>query len=313
MAATKYTFSISTDFPYHKVATDRLSQEITTAAIVTALDYINTSGDDCDVWFKSALSSGDEDILDALVTAHSGEPLAETPPPTTSDGKPIVLPCLFPPGVFMYYAGCADDPVNGRGQGAGFHLVKDVAGDESLEFVFNDWVYLAGGDGVCQGAEIGDSLTFEVIAPATTVTPNGGNTGNCNLVPLGTGMNLIVPAAGNGTHDVDLATAVPIPAGKPNEKTGYYEWDWPDEGKGNVTIGEPGHAEFNLLDFSLTLNRQLPKFQLLGSRAFELTVPAVNPGAMLPQWKQKITLHNHSGHTGLKVVWTIVCARYKTV
>ena len=84
MPATKYTYSISVDFPNQIVATDRLSIEIKDSAIVTALDYINTSGDDCDIWFKDALSGGDETILDGLVAAHTGEPLP-------SDGLSVVV------------------------------------------------------------------------------------------------------------------------------------------------------------------------------------------------------------------------------
>jgi len=86
MAATKYTYSISTDFPNHKVGTDRLLQEINFSAIITAVDYINTSGDDCDVWFKAALSSGDKTILDGLVAVHSGEHLPGTFPVELFDG-----------------------------------------------------------------------------------------------------------------------------------------------------------------------------------------------------------------------------------
>ena len=77
MAATKYTYSISVDFPSQAVATDRLSQEIQDSAIVTALDYINTNGDDCDIWFKDQLSAGDVTVLDGIVAAHSGIPLPE--------------------------------------------------------------------------------------------------------------------------------------------------------------------------------------------------------------------------------------------
>jgi len=85
MAATKYTFSISTDFPNQKVASERLTQEIQQSAILTALDRIDTSGDDCDVWFKDALSAGDQTVLDGLVGAHSGDAL-EVVPPTTDEG-----------------------------------------------------------------------------------------------------------------------------------------------------------------------------------------------------------------------------------
>jgi hypothetical protein len=89
MAATKYTYSISTDFTGLEASspnTTALGAEIQTSAIVTALDYINTSGDDCDVWFKAALSSGDEDILDALIAAHTGAPSEPVPQEVTLVG-----------------------------------------------------------------------------------------------------------------------------------------------------------------------------------------------------------------------------------
>jgi hypothetical protein len=85
MANQKYTYSIQDDFPNHLVATDRLLQEIAASAIVTALDRIDTAGDDCDVWFKAALSQGDETILDGLVAAHSGTPLPAVAQPVSLD------------------------------------------------------------------------------------------------------------------------------------------------------------------------------------------------------------------------------------
>jgi hypothetical protein len=95
MSATKYTYSIQSDFPNHIVATDRLAQEIRASAIITALDGINTSGDVCDIWFKGSLSQGDETILAGLVAAHQGQPLPENTTTlistgkNTSDGSPI--------------------------------------------------------------------------------------------------------------------------------------------------------------------------------------------------------------------------------
>ena len=73
MAATKYTKSIQSDFPNHRVNSDDLASELRASAIVTALDNIETAGDVCDLWFKDELSSGDEIILDAVVAAHQGE------------------------------------------------------------------------------------------------------------------------------------------------------------------------------------------------------------------------------------------------
>lgn len=83
MAATKYTYSISADFPNTKVASDRLVLEIQSSAIVTALDRIDTAGDVCDIWFKDALSAGDETVLDGLVAAHTGDPLPSEAQPVT--------------------------------------------------------------------------------------------------------------------------------------------------------------------------------------------------------------------------------------
>jgi len=96
MSATKYTYSISADFPNHAVSEDRLAQEIVSSAITVAFSHINTSGDVCDIWFKDALSSGDEAVLDALVAAHSGAALPEKALEVTtakkgSDGAPLFI------------------------------------------------------------------------------------------------------------------------------------------------------------------------------------------------------------------------------
>lgn len=92
MAATKYTKSITTDFtglvdPYTSPNLDRFTSEIRASSIVTALDYINMSGDVVDIWFKDVLSSGDQTTLETLCNDHTGEPL---PNPTDSNGYPIV-------------------------------------------------------------------------------------------------------------------------------------------------------------------------------------------------------------------------------
>lgn len=85
---TKYTFTISTAFPNHKVATDRLTNEIQASTIVTALGHIDTANDACDIWFKDALSAGDVTTLDGLVAVHSGEPYPV--PGFLPDGTPLV-------------------------------------------------------------------------------------------------------------------------------------------------------------------------------------------------------------------------------
>ena len=79
MAATKYTYSISNDFPNQKVDTDRLIKEIADdVTITTSLDCINTDGDVCDIWFADVLSAPEVTALDTVVANHSGDPIIYT-------------------------------------------------------------------------------------------------------------------------------------------------------------------------------------------------------------------------------------------
>jgi len=333
MALTTYKipdgYSIQNDFPNHKVAPDRLTQQIQQSAIVTALDSINTSGDLCAVIFKAALSTGDVTILDGIVATHSGEPLPNdvpapvqsysgvaTPSPITTDGRPVALNNLFPDYVMLYMAGAGDDSTTGRGNGTVFQAQSDAAGDTDVEFYFNDWIYIAGGNMRVEGAALGDYATFEVHAPATPVTASGSNTGNCNLVDPGVGAAiLIVPAAGNGAYNVDLTQAVPINSFNtdvPRQPTGYWDWSAPDTGLGTVTPGAPGHSGYNLFSVALDpMVRFMAKFPLLGDNSINLTIPAISPKTILPQWILRVRMHN-SGHAGLKLCWGLVTARVKT-
>lgn len=76
MAATKYTYSINSDFPNHQVNPEGLGEQIVASGISSAAFlYVGTYGDECDIWFDDPLSSGDQATLDALVEAHTGEPV----------------------------------------------------------------------------------------------------------------------------------------------------------------------------------------------------------------------------------------------
>ena len=316
MASTKYAYSIQSDFPEHKVCSDCLTTEIGKSAIITALDYIHTASDDCNIWFKGALSEGDETILDGVVAAHDGESLVMVDSvtlasPSTADGTPVFLPCLFPSGVYLYVTSAGDGEST---RGAGDLLVfKSDTEEDVVKYVqFLDACYEAdaiiqfiGGD--TDGTDA-DYVEVEVVAPATVVEPNVGNTGNCNVVN-----HVIVPAAGNGAYDVDLEEAVPVPAkdseGNPN---GYWNLSVIMIGKGTITPNVGGVGSYHLLDVETKLIRHGNKCILLGSNNIEVSMPVVEPKVLLPQWKGKITVHNY-GHTGLKVAVTLKLARVLTV
>jgi hypothetical protein len=79
---SQYTFTKS------PVALDRLTQEIVTSAIVTALDHCTILGSTLDVFFKDDLSSGDQTILSGIVTAHSGLALPVDATPVDVSSQP---------------------------------------------------------------------------------------------------------------------------------------------------------------------------------------------------------------------------------
>jgi len=144
MASTKYTYSVSTDFPNHKVNVDRLTLEIAHSAIIIAMDYISVSEDVCDIWFKDALSAGDETILNGVVAAHSGEPLTPTPDKVQLTGFPDM-------GNWYYWKKGFRWELT-----AGETNLKDVKFDENLRLS-------GGGYYIPIEAHEGDYIEFQIV------------------------------------------------------------------------------------------------------------------------------------------------------
>lgn len=70
---TPRTYSIAAETATGKVNGTLLTNEINAdPGITTALSYINTSGDDMDIFFAAALGAPEVTALDALVLAHQG-------------------------------------------------------------------------------------------------------------------------------------------------------------------------------------------------------------------------------------------------
>lgn len=285
MAATKYPYNF-TDFLNDEVDLDSLDSEIRASAIITALDKIETDETTalCDIWFKDALSAGDNTVLDGIVAAHDGVaipdpltpggvPLVHIDAPEEDDGKPVVVMTPGPRAYRTFFSGSGDDPSptppeSGRGSGPTIGLdipsTDTFPKDYFVEWGYNEPVYVHDGQ-LCwnPAVEFGrqDHFSLSVKGLATVTTPNGTTTGNCNLVAAG-GYNVIVPAAGDGTHDVVLADAVPVPTGLATN--GY--WDV-DKRTGDVTPSlTPGAAKWLLLDiaFQSYFLRRVPLLHSLG-------------------------------------------------
>jgi hypothetical protein len=129
--AEKYTFSFSSFTTSSGVVNlGRLTNEIQESSIITALDFINSSVDHCDIWFKAVLSTGDETILQGIVASHSGEPLPEVDPtPRMSDGRPIVRADTRPLNTMTVFTGRGDDSTSVCG---GVALRWDFSNDDDL-------------------------------------------------------------------------------------------------------------------------------------------------------------------------------------
>ena len=323
---TEYVFSIQNDFPNHKVASDRLTLEIQASSIVTALERIDTDGDACDIWFKAALSAGDETTLDGIVATHSGEPLpapslvtmadaAGTALPTAADGKLFVLPNMFPGPVILTFAGASDDVQNKKPiEGDLFGLQIAASGaDATFTVDLIDGVFVSGGHVEWVGGSYGSSIELELWTPAsTTKAPAVAHQGNCNRVATGAGFDIIVPAAGNGEYDLDVGVPVTAENAESAEPNGYWDYSDPWVGIGTVYPNVQGKGKYNLYTAELELAHfcRLHLLRDIGSR--DVTVQNIKPKWILPQWKLKAVLHNASASKELSVAWDLELARRRT-
>ena len=110
--AEKYSFGIVDDFPNKKVDTNRLTKEIQESTITTALDYINSDGIVCDLWFKDVLTSDSSATLTVIISEHSGEHLPNGNAPTMPDGRPIVRSDSRPLDTETYFTMSGDSDNN---------------------------------------------------------------------------------------------------------------------------------------------------------------------------------------------------------
>ena len=234
--------------------------------------------------------------------------------PTTTDGKQIVLNNLFPGDVLTNYAGRSDDIDNNvRFGGDIFQLSRDSEGSVSREWQFTEWVYLAGGRCYYENAVYGDTIGFQILAPATAGTSNPG-AGAYNKVEVATGLNLYVPAPSvDGGWDLNLSEklnenvnftkVVPVPS---VTETGFFEWDPDTEA---VALVPEQTGRFNLFDQQITIANFVVNAPMMGNRDLQLVVPAVKPKRILSHWKSKVTANHSAGSHVLNLAWYIYLAR----
>jgi hypothetical protein len=324
---TTYPYTVNTDgtFPNRKVDLDSLATQVRAASgISVALDTVTVSGGNCLFAFRADLTSAEILALEAVIAAHTGEPVlpniqavemysGSAPAPLAADGKPFVLPNSFPGEVLLNFTGINDklSPPERFG-GTLFGLQKTGVGSETFTIDFLDGVFLAGGHIEWDGGSWGSEVYMELTVPATTVKdPVVANHGNCNLVPTGLGFNIIVPAAGNGTKDLDVPIPVPANDGETNAQNGYWSYSEPWLGKGTVSPAVPGYGKYNLFDIPLELAHFAEIHVFKDSGARDMIAPAIKPKWILPEWKITVTLIN-AGSGTLRLAWDLMIARRST-
>ena len=236
-------------------------------------------------------------------------------PPVAADGKPFVLPNSFPGEVLLNFTGCSDKLSPPERFGGDLIAVQKIGvGTAFVDADFLDGIFLAGGHVDWDGGSWGSSVYMELWAPASTVKdPASPGTGNCNLVPTGLpGLNIIIPAAGNGAKDIDVPAPVPANDGETNARCGYWDYSEPWLGKGTVSPN-PAVGKYNLFDQPLELAHfaKLHLFHEQGQR--DMIAPAIKPKWILPEWKMKIVINNADANKTFRVGLDLLIARRKSV
>lgn len=239
--------------------------------------------------------------------------------PQTTRKTPIFQPSIVPPGYLFYGTGAFDkfDPVNGDEIGEGARILFKTSTPNDTVVVegrFMHHVYILGGQIKAWSSDVDDEVSLEVVFPASTPAANGTGTGNAQLTQYG----FFVPAAGDGSHDVDGSTLeagevnkdlCPVPAydadGNP---TGY--WNWDETQDPSITPAPNGDGGYHLFAVELSVLRQANKYAVAD---LEVTpASGIQGKKVLPHWIWRFTMQKgpSSNETSARIL--LYTARAKT-
>lgn len=317
--SVKYTYSISGDFPNQKVVVSNLSDEIHASSIVTALDYVNSSGPTCDIWFRSELSPADVATLSSVVASHDGvEDLdLESLPRRAEDNFLWVAINNFPRGTRQQLTGYGDNIANGtRGNGPKFKITGDTVGDHSVEWQFKDLRYIIGG--TCEAnidtVDDDDTISFSLHAAGTssTATPGAGNCNKYEVIPS-SGMHIYVPTPSGGAVTVDLSAkrnanvnftaAVPVPNAT---QSGWFNYNPLTDA---LTPNYTQNGQYDLYDFENSLGYFVHKIPVIRTGPMVLQVDNIVSTPVLPHWNYRVT-YARAAASDFVVRWWVATGSY---
>lgn len=173
-------------------------------------------------------------------------------PDLENDGKQVVVISPATKGWKTWFTGAGDNlsPVS-RGDGPKLRLNMVGGGDtQEVEIQFSEPVEVHDGGMFIRDPDawdLDDSMDVFVTIPANDPSASPG-TGNCNLVDSGNGFNILVPAAGDGSHSIPLGSATPVMVEDEKKPDGF--WDVNRETGVVSAAAVPGKGNCNLLDVS---------------------------------------------------------------
>lgn len=144
-----------TTYSYTKaVNVSNLEKEIQTSSITVALDGISLTGTDLQITFKAALSSAENDTLDALVTAHDASiPSPKDPLVVELDGTktPTIQTTPFTStGGFRF-------------RGASFSGDVSANSTQDIDYEITQERWINGGRAIIDNIGEDDTVTFQVV------------------------------------------------------------------------------------------------------------------------------------------------------
>lgn len=285
------------------------------AITIKLVDVLLQGNDLVFEWAAELPDQAQEDALTAIVAAHDGVTLADAPiqvdtgDPREPDGKSVVVISPATRGFSTWLHGAGDDKAalagaqRGEGQAIFIEYAADETGIKEVELEYLEPIEVHDGQLCWYPPMTGwtGHDVFELYGKiSATVTASTPGTGNVNLVPYPggvPGMNIVIPAMGDGSHTVDLSKAAPVPANlpPPDEESGNGFWDV-DYKTGTITASTtPGTAMWHLLDFEAPPGYLVRKIRTINSMGL-FDVDVYKTEYMHPNWKMVFRVTKTSSH-----------------
>jgi hypothetical protein len=255
----------------------------------------------------SIYSQGQNDADRADFEANYRDDANQTVDPKPAlepDRRMVVVNFPADEGSFMWICGRGDDlETSTRGTGQKIEVkFADVQRTEfeeqSIEVGFLEQVQLHDGQLFIRNANEwsdDDEWDFGIVMHATEATPNQGNTGNANIV----NGYVVVPANGDGSHDVDFDAAVPVPA----DGDGF--WDYNPFLDLLSPASKPGSAGYHALLVPVVayFMRSIP-IPFHAHTVFDFD--AYKAERIMPRWRLRLTVRRKQSGPGTLAGWLVV-------